>query len=146
FSYLQMQQVAKDYLQDNHELQSAMFRTGQILEQKLISSKHGVTVGNGTSPAMEFINLIKRSGSSDGARDQALRHAKTYFSDLKLGDDLNKTLDGIKLAQERSSKGINNPAMRAGTSRGINPKEGLQYTLDNVLGNVDDSDLLTANS
>lgn len=143
---LQMRQIAQDHLQGHSDLQEAMFRVGQILEQKLISSKHGVTVSSGKSPAMEFINLIKRSGNDDNARKETLRYADTYFKDLKLGDDLEKTLEGIRRVQKFTSEGINSAAMRAGTSRGINSRKGLQYIYDNIVGNVQEEDLVTSNA
>lgn len=143
---LQMQQVAKEYLAHDPESKEAMMRLGQTLEQKLISSKHGASIGDGKNPALEFINAIKGSGHSKAARNTAQYYAKEFFSELNIEDDLAKTIEGLQVAYNRSTKGILNEGFKAGTSGGVNALEGLSKVHDIIRGHMDPADVTTANS
>lgn len=144
---LQLRHVAMEYFAHDQEMQDALFTLGQTVEQKLISSKHGVNIETGRAPAMELIQAIQKSGTSAKARVDAFNIANEFFSDMKgVHENLAKAMEGIQIAQQQSSAGINNIGYNAGTSGGISAREGLRKIYDVLRGNVDPADVTTSNS
>ena len=118
---LYMRQVADQYLNHGSEERRAIYAMGQDLEQKLISSKHGLTVEEGRAPAIEMINSVYNNNFSEARKIQ-----QKYFKEDFNIEMMEKAFSGLSKAYENLDQGLYNPSLKFGTSRGLNTDIGLK--------------------
>jgi len=139
---LAMRQLADEYLSDNEELKQAMKKFGQDIEQKLISSKHGMTIAKGSAPALDFIYAISNHNWKEARQLHSL-----YFADDFDKETMEKTFRGLNLIKQYSKEGLKNNILRFGTSYGLDTEKlGLQKIVDMIHGNLPNNENILSNS
>lgn len=133
----------------------AMARLGELSEQKLISSKHGLNLVDGKLPAMAFMDYV-RSGTIEG-HQKAMELADVMFgADVAKEANIASALDASREAMGRTERTMKDPGFNFGKSRGVGNSMDLntmkQYIQENPgvnsfreqLQNILDGDALAA--
>ena len=126
---LQLRQLADQAYEQGSEQQQMMYTLGETIEQKLISSKHGLASVDGKIPALAFMDNIKQGTVESHQR--ALEIANEYIGpDFVEKTNLASALDATRQAVGIAEVNLRNPAFQIGSSGGI--------TADISMAQVDD--------
>ncbi len=138
---LYLRQISDEFLDHSSEERLAIHQLGEDIEQKLISSKHGLTVEKGRAPAIELINSIKNSNWSEAREIQQL-----YFQDDFDPEIMEKAFSGISEAKRNLKDGLYSQSLRPGTSHGVDTRKGLMGVSDMLMGTADLDSSLSSNT
>ncbi|CDQ41807.1 hypothetical protein [Virgibacillus salexigens] len=128
---LTLRQMAFEYLDHGSSEQRAVLDFGQDLEQKPISSKHGLTVEEGRAPAIELVNSIYRGNWSKTREIQ-----QRYFADDFDTEMMEKAFSAIDKVKGNMENGLYNKSYKFGTSSGLDPEIGLKNITDIINGSA----------
>lgn len=136
-----MRQVADEYLDHASSERRAIHDFGQEIEQRLISSKHGLTVEQGRAPAIELINAIRNSKWEEA---RALR--ARYFADDLTEEVMEEAIRGLQMIEGNLRQGLSSPTLRFGTSFGVPSDVGLKKVRDFIYGTAPLDERVTTNT
>lgn len=126
---LQLRQLADQAYEPGSQEQQMMYTLGETIEQKLISSKHGLSAVDGKIPALAFMDNIKQGTAESHQR--ALEIASEFIGpDFVERTNLASALDATRQAVGIAEVNLRNPAFQIGSSGGI--------TADISMADVDD--------
>ncbi|MGF0347790.1 hypothetical protein ACQR3P_29540 [Rhodococcus sp. IEGM1300] len=115
---LQLRQLADQAFDAGSDQHQMMYTLGESIEQKLISSKHGLSSVDGKLPALAFMDLIKQNTVESHQR--ALDVANEFIGeDFVERTNLSSALDATRQAVGIAEVNLRNPAFQIGSSGGI---------------------------
>ncbi|MBA4293717.1 hypothetical protein C0431_12215, partial [bacterium] len=115
---LQMRQLADLAYEQGSDEQKLMYTLGETIEQKLISSKHGLESVDGKIPALAFMDNIKQGTVESHQR--ALDIAEIYIGpDFVEKTNLAAALDATRQAVSVAEVNLRDPGFQIGSSGGV---------------------------
>jgi DNA polymerase III epsilon subunit-like protein len=133
-----MRQLADTYLAHDEKARQSIFDFGQMLEQKLISSKHGA---QDLDYAFEFINKIY-SANNDGDWKRVHELDRMFFEGKNA-----EAIEHLRSIKHNIREGLYNPSLKFGTSSGVSVERvGVRGLTDYLLGNTRPEDVAHSNA
>src|SRR5699024_2262253 len=108
-----LRQVASEFLEHGSDDYIAVMDFGEEVEQKLISSKHGLVTAKGEAPAIDFLDSFNRQ-EWDEVRDLHAKYFAGYFSAVLM----EKAISAVDKSTKYMKQVLDNQAYKAGTSTG----------------------------
>lgn len=130
---LQMRQLADSAFEAGSEQQQLMYTLGETIEQKLISSKHGLNAVDGRLPAIAFMDALKQNTVE--SHQQAIDIATEFIGqDFVDKTNLSAALDATRQAVGIAEVNLRNPAFQIGSSGGVTADISMEELNDVIMG------------
>ena len=115
---LELRQLGGEAFGLEDQRYQTMARLGDLSEQKLISSKHGLNLVDGKLPALAFMDYVR--GATVESHQKALSLAETMFgADVVKQENIAAALDASREAMGHVERTMKDPGFNFGKSRGV---------------------------